>query len=303
MSHGCRSAAAKYQPLDAADVTVSTLTGGNVVTIAGVSTLLTRPSPGSASDLTDAQGRTLTGSIQTLSGGNASRPVGVKTATVGDSDLSGNMTVHTTTGLSKPASIGLGVGLGGFTAALVGGFFFFRWWARRKQARKHKRAPSIVISSPLEARQDVTHDAKLADDATKDMRELDGVGKPGVPGTLDTPATSIRSPVSPWTPATSTTGTTHSPTQVPNIYEMMGSQPVEMSAAPAGAEMAAGPAGAEMAGSETAQELNSAVDSSEPAAKERPFSYTQTPVDAFLSEKKLDTKNDSADANQHDNRI
>jgi hypothetical protein len=203
------------------------------------------------------------------------------------------MTVHTTTELSKSATIGLGVGLGGFVAAMGGGFFLFRWWAKRKKQSKHKRAPSIVISAPLEARQNDEPDAKRADSPTKDMRELDGVGKPGVAGSLDhsTPTNSTRSPVSPWTPATATTGTTigTSTTPIPNIYEMMGSEPVEMAAAPAGAEMA---------GSNTAQELSSAVESMEPSqpghpgqagqpsASERPFSYTQTPVEAFLTEKK-----------------
>jgi hypothetical protein len=77
---------------------------------------------------------------------------------------------------------------------------------------------------------------------------------------------------------------------VGNIYEMMGSEPVEMAGAPAGIEMAA---------TQPAQELNSAADE-EPA--ERPFSFVQTPIEAFISEKKP-LRQDLKDGDPRDNRM
>ena len=264
---------------DAADVQLSTLDDGAVVTIAGVSTL----SGFATSFLTDDQGRTVTGLIMTLSG-NSSRPAGTNNAAIGKSDTEAD--TSTGGGLSKTATIGLGVGLGLFALLLIGGIFTYRWWSKRK--RQHSRAPSIIISGPLEAKKESS--SSRPDTPTYKMPELGGGGgrydKPP-PAQLDhTPSTMSRlSPVSPWTPGTSTTttgGTANtSPTQVGNIYEMMGSEPAEMSAGgrPAGAM--------EVEGSSPASEMGSPVaDASAEGGvgkRDRPFSFVQTPTSAFIA--------------------
>ena len=80
---------------------------------------------------------------------------------------------------------------------------------------------------------------------------------------------------------------------------MMGSEPVEMPASH--------PAGAEVAGSEPASELNSAVEvktrPQENGQPARPFSFVETPIDAFISEKKSTNNVVQNDGNAQGNNL
>jgi hypothetical protein len=228
----------------AKDVQVTTLANGQILTLAG--------------------GKTITGNIIALA--STSKPVPVKTATVGKTDLTGNNTLPATGGLSKQATVGLGVGLGVFGSSLIASILGYKWWSKRKRSKS--RTPSIIISAPLEAKSNFSETGSQPDSPTEHMRELDGAPKIGELSHADAlSAISRRSPVSPYTPGTATTASA-SPTGRPNIYEMMGSEPQEMSAAPAAAEVES---------PQPAQELDSAG-----TAESRPFSFVQTPVEAFV---------------------
>lgn len=126
---------------DSADVVVTTLPDGSVVTITGVSSIPSSVVSTSRNTLTTTQGST---------NGSGSSAAHVETATTGNTDIYGNNTIHSTSGLSKGAFIGLGIGLGFFAILLLVAFFAFRWWSKRRQTQRHGRTPSIVISGPLD---------------------------------------------------------------------------------------------------------------------------------------------------------
>jgi hypothetical protein len=272
---------------------ISPLTSGSVATFSSVSVAF--PS----NLVTDS---ILTGA---QNGTGTEKPQNPKTTEVGNSDIKGE-NIHTTTGLSKGAYIGIGVGFGLLALLILLAAIWFRWYHKREL--KKKENDEISTADPTAAKKESAASETTAEHNGLDMNH---------PGELDTShytsLSSFRSPVSPFSAMLGSNNT--SPTGNPNIHELLGSAPVEMVGSPAspagGVEMQGSPTAEEVPGSPASYELT--VPAPNPESKQpisdmtteiaplseqsvaeersgdedkklRPFSFVKSPtIDQFLS--------------------
>jgi tetrahydromethanopterin S-methyltransferase subunit B len=255
----------------------STLSDGSVVTISGVSVTL------SSSVVID---HTLTG-VQNATGSDG--PQHPKTTLVGDSDIHGE-NIHTTTGLSHNAYIGIGVGFGILALLIILAAIWFRWYHLRQRRRNANQERSSSIDS-LATKQGSGE--KHGGGESKTLEEAQSDNSQTRTAELESPqhtsVSSFRSPVSPFSSISGQVSTP--PNGSPTIYELIGSAPAEMVGSPASPS-----GGVEMQGSPTAEEVPGSTPN---LGMDRPVSTTcPSPTAPVLEQGDIGNGSDDGDRRQ-----